>query len=321
MSYTTVGAGVGQVPGQPQCPPGEFGVPPLCFPLQPGQPTTTAPPTTTGAPCPPGSVGIQPLCVPIGTQPPPGPVIEIEPPTEQPVVVPVPPCPATTPTMSGGVTEWVEHKGRCQPKYLYECPAAFPSLNVQTGLCTNPDNPSAGAVPPNKSHNPTLGWWSRQTDATKGLIIGGGALTVIGLGALLLRGPAPQAAGFTPNLKRSARGVPVVKGKIYGHATAPKKYARATRRRRSVAIRPADYADPERFTYPLVFRKPRSGRVDWDDTYTHLNNAKSRFSQYKQSYPTDLRATISGNINRTARWFNSHKPKSFPYDVKPDARA
>ena len=63
------------------------------------------------------------------------------------------------------------------------------------------------------------------------------------------------------------------------------------------AKRPSDYADPEHYKYPLVFRGP-SGKVNVKRTQSHIRSAQSYFAKHKQKYPMATRRKIARNINK-----------------------
>jgi len=108
----------------------------------------------------------------------------------------------------------------------------------------------------------------------------------------------PPPAAATPNLRESVRispsGIPMVRGRRWGHARPTKQY------RRMGARHPGDYAYPERFMYPMYFRDA-SGKLNVSKSRRHTANAKSRFSQNKHTYPAAIRQMIARNINKAAR--------------------
>lgn len=73
------------------------------------------------------------------------------------------------------------------------------------------------------------------------------------------------------------------------HKSAPKRY------RELGATRASDYAWPEGFKFPLVFRT-KSGSVKKKLTEKHIRAAASRCGQYCAHYPPKVRATIRRNI-------------------------
>jgi hypothetical protein len=101
-------------------------------------------------------------------------------------------------------------------------------------------------------------------------------------------------ANLRAKAKRSPTGIPVVRGKRWGHPRPPKRY------RQMGATRPGDYAYPERFMYPLFFRDA-SGRLNTSKSRRHVANAKTRFSAHKQEYPMAIRHAIARRINKAAR--------------------
>jgi hypothetical protein len=83
-------------------------------------------------------------------------------------------------------------------------------------------------------------------------------------------------------------------GKRYGHLKPPKRYYKMG------AKRPSDYADPEHYKYPLVFRGP-SGKVNTKKTQAHIRAAQSYFAKHKRKYPMTTRQKIARNINKAKR--------------------
>jgi len=117
--------------------------------------------------------------------------------------------------------------------------------------------------------------------------------------------PPPVATpNLRPSVRRSSAGIPIVRGKRWGHAKAPKRY------RQMGARRPGDYAYPERFMYPLYFRDA-SGKLIVSKSRAHVANAKTRFGAHKYEYPAAIRSAIASNINRAARRLG------LPADVRP----
>jgi hypothetical protein len=83
-------------------------------------------------------------------------------------------------------------------------------------------------------------------------------------------------------------------GKRYGHLKPPKRYYKMG------AKRPSDYADPEHYKYPLVFRGP-SGKVNVKRTKAHIRAAQSYFAKHKRKYPMATRRKIASSINKAKK--------------------
>jgi hypothetical protein len=122
--------------------------------------------------------------------------------------------------------------------------------------------------------------------------------------AVAVVAPAVAKPNLRPAERRSPTGIPVVRGKRWGHAKPPKRY------RRMGARNASDYGYPERFMYPLYFRGA-SGKLIVSKSRRHVANAKTRFTAHKDRYPAAIRATIASNINRAARRLG------LPADVRP----
>ena len=110
---------------------------------------------------------------------------------------------------------------------------------------------------------------------------------------------SPRAGGYRANLvsgvKLGPTGLPIVGGKSWGRKSAPAKY------RRLGATRRSDYAYPDAFKYPLVFRT--GGRVDYDTSRKHIAAAKGYFTKHKHRYQMAMRQVIARNINKAAKRF------------------
>lgn len=153
------------------------------------------------------------------------------------------------------------------------------------------------------------GWlWTERTTFEKGAVIVGGAALVGLLACALAGGPSPS---YQPNLRGAARGRSIkvgrkryVAGKIievkgarrFGHRLPPKKY------RDQGARRPADYAWPAGYKYPLVFRTA-SGRIKPALSRKRIRAAARYFGKSKHLYPPQVRRTIARNINAAKRRF------------------
>ncbi len=95
---------------------------------------------------------------------------------------------------------------------------------------------------------------------------------------------------------KTGRIITLKSGKRYGHGKPPKKYWQLG------AKRPSDYAAPEQYGYPLVFRTP-TGEINQKRTRTHIIAAKAKFARFKRRYPTKLRRQIARNINKASKRF------------------
>lgn len=146
--------------------------------------------------------------------------------------------------------------------------------------------------------------WADRTTFEKGCIVVG-ALSLLGLVSYALGGlsaaaasPRPYRANLRGPLPRPAPRVRKAPGKIvvlasgarFGHRSAPKRY------RKAGAVRPSDYAWPQGYKYPLVFRTP-DGQVKPGPTRRHIAAAARYFSRSKRLYPASVRRVIARNIN------------------------
>lgn len=159
-------------------------------------------------------------------------------------------------------------------------------------------------------------WWDERSGVEKGAVVVGG-LATFGLLVLALTG-APRRR-MRPNLSRSARKklktakpgqrvkvggrsykvgnvVDVKGGRSFGHKIPPKKY------RDKGARTQADYAWPEGYKYPLVFRTS-NGKIKPKLTRKHVRAAASYYGKNKNQYPPKVRRTIHRNINRARKRF------------------
>lgn len=85
-------------------------------------------------------------------------------------------------------------------------------------------------------------------------------------------------------------------GKRFGHVVPPKRYWKMGARRQS------DYAWPEGYKYPLVFRGP-TGKVNRKRTQVHIRSASSYFGRNKRKYPMNVRRKIARNINKAKKQY------------------
>lgn len=200
----------------------------------------------------------------------------------------------------------------CGPSYCYAPPTQVPVTqpppsDTQPTQVTCPAGTTlvggqcVGVVPgisTQPAEQPKPSWWSQRTDTEKWMVVGGGVLAAVAL-LSLLRGASHREV-YSQNLRaprrRRARGLVRIGGKPWGGRRPPAKY------RRQGATRASDYAYPDRFKYPLVFRG-RGGKVNRERSRRHVWAAKGYFTKYKRRYPMGIRRTIARNINRAARRF------------------
>jgi hypothetical protein len=76
------------------------------------------------------------------------------------------------------------------------------------------------------------------------------------------------------------------------------------------ARHPSDYAYPQGFMYPVVFRRS-DGSVNAARSRRHVASGKGYFTKHKRHYPVGVRRQIARNLNRAARRFG----------LRPDVRA
>jgi hypothetical protein len=163
-------------------------------------------------------------------------------------------------------------------------------------------------------------WWNSQSTGVK-VAMGLGGVAIVGLIIYALVGGSKKA---TPNRRRYRRNkapkrrltsaqqtalgrirgkrkgaktgkIKTLKsGKRYGHLKPPKRYYKMG------AKRPSDYADPEHYKYPLIFRGP-SGKVNVKRTKAHIRSAQSYFAKHKRKYPMGTRRKIASSINKAKK--------------------
>jgi hypothetical protein len=184
------------------------------------------------------------------------------------------------------------------------------------GNGVTPVAPGAGPIDKAKA------WWNEQSTGVKAAI-GIGGVAIVGLIIYALVGGKKKA---TPNRRRYRRNRKAPKrlttaqqtalsrirgkraraktgkiktlksGKRYGHLKPPKRYYKMG------AKRPSDYADPEHYKYPLVFRGP-SGKVNTKRTKAHIRAAQSYFAKHKRKYPMGTRRKIASRINKAKKQY------------------
>lgn len=270
-----------------KCPPGQWGVPPLCF----GE-KTEAPPSNL---CPEGSYGHPPYCVSIPgatpAQPPPGATT----------------CPEGTiglPPNCYGLPTGL-------PPGLPALPPGKPTPPVTTPPeIINEVPPKPGVPAPPRG---VAAWWGARSSSEKVALGVAGALVGVGLLSLALpkRRRPPAARPNRPKVKarpktkrrkakRPARAlratgkiITLKSGKRFGHAVAPKRY------RRLGATRQSQYAWPQGYKYPVHDAK-------------HCRAASRYFGKHKRAYPLHVRRTIARNINKCKVKFGVGGPKVLP---------
>lgn len=157
-------------------------------------------------------------------------------------------------------------------------------------------------------------WWGDRSNVEKGAVVVGG-LAVFGLLVLALTG----ARRYRPNLSSAERSrlqdkkagesirvggrqykvgkiIDLKSGDRFGHKIPPKDY------RNAGARRPSDYAWPDGYKYPLIFRD-KSGKIRPEKSRRHVRAAASYFARYGDKYPPKVRRTIARNINKAKKRF------------------
>ena len=188
----------------------------------------------------------------------------------------------------------------------------------------NGEPPKNGAPPaPVTNGNGAAGWWGRQSTGVKAAVVVGSA-AVLGLIVYALVGGKKATPNrrrrYKPNRRRRRRltkaqaaslkkirgkrgRAPTGKittlksGKRYGHLKPPKRYWKMGARR------PSDYADPEHYKYPLVFRN-QDGTINRKRSKVHIRAAQSYFARNKRKYPPTVRRRIARNINKAKKRFD-----------------
>ncbi len=204
----------------------------------------------------------------------------------------------TLPGSEPGTVNGVFMNGVCLP------PAALPT-----------PSPCGGAIVPGSSGGGTApmgplakaqAFWNAST--TNKLIVAGGAVAVLGLLWMALRGKkstAPVAVAkanrrrryhANASRRRSARCSPLKRRIPTCRCSAPAKY------RRMGATRRSDYAFRECWGYPIRFRS-RSGRVNVAQTKRHIRAASQRFAKWQRRYPKTTRARIRSRIMSAKRQY------------------
>jgi hypothetical protein len=140
-------------------------------------------------------------------------------------------------------------------------------------------------------------WWDSQQAGTK-VAVGVGAAAAFGaILYLLFRSPQKYTSNRPRGLRAKARKGQILvlaDGSSFGHRTPPKRYWKAGAKRQS------DYAWPEGYKYPLVFRQ-KPGKVNLKKTRTHIRAAETYFERSKDQYPPKVRRTIARNINKAKK--------------------
>ena len=216
------------------------------------------------------------------------------------------------PTWGGDTTPPGENKvpgtgGTC-PEGQVGIPPACAAIPALPGVPAVPGQTPPPAVPAQQQaavEPSPKSWWGKLTDTEKWVVVGLGTLGGVALLALLRGASRPRyAANLRGKPGRKVHRVPIVKGKRWGRASAPKKY------RTLGAKHPSDFAYPSRFMYPVVFRRS-DGTVNAARSRRHVASGKGYFTKHKRCYPVGVRRTIARNLNRAARRFG----------LRPDVRA
>ncbi len=157
--------------------------------------------------------------------------------------------------------------------------------------------------------------WTDRSSVEKGAIVLGGAALL----GLIVYGIAKPRQRYRPNLSKTERKrvkqakpgstvkvgskrykvgkIRTVKGgRSFGHKIPPKRY------RNKGARRPEDYAWPEGYKYPLVFRT-KSGKIKPQLTRKHIRAAARYYGKNRHLYPPPVRRKIARNINKAKKRF------------------
>jgi len=168
-------------------------------------------------------------------------------------------------------------------------------------------------------------WWDRQSTGVK-VAMGLGGAAIVGLIIYALVGGGNKKKTYAANRRRrryrsnrakkytsaqqkalkrirgrrarakTGKITTLKSGKRYGHLKPPKRYYKMG------AKRPSDYADPEHYKYPLVFRT-NPGKVNIKRTKAHIRAAQSYFAKHKRKYPMATRRKIARNINKAKKQY------------------
>lgn len=148
----------------------------------------------------------------------------------------------------------------------------------------------------NGQQQPPVSWWDARSDIEKGAVVLGGVAVLGGLAYLAFGKSKMRPNRATP--RRATGEVITLKGgQRWGHTIPPKEY------RTQGATRKSDYAWPDGYKYPLVFRRS-DGTVNVAKSQRHVRSAATYFARYKQKYPPRVRREIASNINRAKKRFD-----------------
>jgi hypothetical protein len=132
---------------------------------------------------------------------------------------------------------------------------------------------------------------------TKAGIAVGGVALLGGLAWLAFGRDKMRPNRAAPPRRATGEVITLKDGSRFGHTIPPKEY------RTQGATRKSDYAWPEGYKYPLVFRR-RDGSVDHAKSQRHVRSAASYFARYKDRYPPRVRREIAKNINQAKKRFD-----------------
>lgn len=194
--------------------------------------------------------------------------------------------------------------------------AGDPAANGRGDVVNGNGNGKAnGGGPVDKAKS----WWGDRSNVEKGAVVVGGIALVGLLVYALARPRRARPNRYKPNLSsaeskrvRDAKRGSYVKvgdkrykvgkitavkgGRSFGHKIPPKKY------RQKGARRQDDYAWPDGYMYPLVFRT-KTGRIKPQLTRKHIRAAARYYGKNRDLYPPPVRRKIARNINRAKKRF------------------
>lgn len=165
---------------------------------------------------------------------------------------------------------------------------------------------------------PPTSWWDSQSEGTR-IAIAAGGVVAVGVALWMVLGKKRAPRRYTANKRKRGRKLTAAQrgaikkirgkraraktgkitklksGKSYGHLKPPKGYWKQGARR------PSDYADPEHYKYPLIFRD--DGKINRKKTKAHIRAAQSYFARNRRKYPPTIRRRIARNINKAKKRF------------------
>jgi peptidoglycan hydrolase-like protein with peptidoglycan-binding domain len=162
-----------------------------------------------------------------------------------------------------------------------------------TGTTPTPADSGTTPVPSQNPVERAQAWWASQPKPTQYAIMGGTAVVVLGLLAMVAGGGKKKPKAAQPNRTRYRRNGQKRKRRRGARKSAPKRY------RSKGATARSDYAYPERWGYPIRFRK--KGKVRKRLTKSHIRAAASRFGKYASRYPKTVRRRIAARIRKAER--------------------